>query len=109
MSEKLLHLLTRLHTLQSVSTEANRCSLNITSLNGVIPKGSQCLGPTQSTAPAPASLPDSVAGFDACLTLHLLPLVSTEMNHAVPMAVLTGAFLTNSELNLITSLLPKLD
>lgn len=83
--------------------------MNITSLNAVIPKGSQRLGPTQSTAPAPASLPYSVAGFDACLTLHLLPLASTEMNHAVPMAVLTGAFLTNSELNLITSLLPKLD
>lgn len=50
-----------------------------------------------------------MAGFGACLTLHLLPLVSTEMNQAVPTAVLTGAFLTNSELNLITSLLPKLD
>lgn len=92
-----------------MSTEANGCSLNITSLSGVIPKGSLCLGPTQSTAPAPASLPYSVAGFDTYLTLPLLPLVSAEMNQDVPMPVLTGAFLTNTELNLITGLLPKLD
>lgn len=83
--------------------------MDIVSLHGhQIPKGRQYLSTVLCTAVDATSQLYSAAGFDTCLTLHIL-LVSTEIHQDARVPILTGAFLTNSELNLITSLLPKLD
>lgn len=111
--EKLLHSLTRLHTFPLTSKGANTCSLafmDIISLHKhQIPKGCRYLSTVQCTALDATSPPDSAAGFDTCLTLHSLSLVATGIHQDAHVPILTGAFLTKSELNLITSLLPKLD
>lgn len=73
-----------------------------------IPKGRQNLGTVQFSALDATNSPYSAAGFDTCLTSHSLSLVSTEIHQDAHVPILTGALL-NSILNLITSLLPKLD
>lgn len=71
--------------------------------------GRQYLSTVPCTALDATCPPYSAAGFDTCLTLHVLSLVSTEIHQDAHVPILTGAFLTNSELNPISSLLPKLD